>query len=515
MPRFHSFFKFVFCCTFMSFGVTIAPSAAFAQQRFALVIGNSNYEEGPLKNPVNDARLMESTFKQLGFRVERVENATYQQMKKAIRDIGDQAKGAEVAVVFFAGHGMQAEGESYLIPIGAQVNKEADLDSEAVRASSVLTQMDSIRAKLGIVILDACSNNPFQSRTRSQTRGLGRMDPPNRTLLAYAAQPNAVADDGAGSNGLYTSYLAKYMLTKGREIRDVFNQTAIDVETVSKGKQAPREDGNLRNRFYLNGEPSQIAPLQAEPTAAPRPEPVPVGPAPAASQSQSGSSALSGEMVLIPSGVFTMGSAAVEADRRNEEGPQRQVRVERFELGKYEVTQGQWLAVMGNNPSNFKACGADCPVEQVSWDEVQGFIKRLNERTGLVYRLPSESEWEYGCRAGEQQRYCGSNEVDLVAWYDKNSSNKTQRVGQKRANAWGLHDMSGNVWEWTQDCWNDSYVNAPLTGAARTDGNCVRRVLRGGSWDDGARSVRAASRNDVGTAVRIIVFGFRLARTLP
>jgi formylglycine-generating enzyme required for sulfatase activity len=487
---------------------------AFAQsnqRKLALVIGNASYAEGALKNPTNDARLMESTLRQLGFQVERIENVDLQKMKRAVRDFGSRAQTADVALIFFAGHGMQVKGENYLIPIGAQVNREADIDIEAFRASSLVEQVEG--AKVGLIILDACRNNPFQSRVRGNSRGLSRMEASSGVIIAYAAEANNVADDGRGGNGLYTSYLAKHLATPGLEIRQVFRRTALDVERESKRDQRPREYDGLRADLFLSGQ--QIASVQVEPTAAPRPEPVSVRPAPASSQSQSGSSALSGEMVLIPSGVFTMGSAAGEADRGNDEGPQRQVRLERFELGKYEVTQGQWLAVMGNNPSSFKACGAECPVEQVSWDEVQVFIKRLNDRTGLVYRLPSESEWEYGCRAGEQQRYCGSNEVESVAWYDKNSSAKMQRVGQKRANAWGLHDMSGNVWEWTQDCWNDSYVNAPLTGAARTDGNCVRRAQRGGSWFSGARGVRAAIRSHDETANRFSNVGFRLARTLP
>jgi formylglycine-generating enzyme required for sulfatase activity len=495
---------------------------AFAQsnqRKLALVIGNASYAEGALKNPTNDARLMESTLRQLGFQVERVENADLQRMKRAVRDFGSRAQAADVAVIFFAGHGMQVKGENYLIPIGAQVNREADIDIEAFRASSLVEQVEG--AKVGLIILDACRNNPFQSRVRGNSRGLSRMEASSGVIIAYAAEANNVADDGRGGNGLYTSYLAKHLATPGLEIRQVFRRTALDVERESKRDQRPREYDGLRVDLFLSGQ--QIASVQVEPTAAPRPEPVPasraepvlVRPAVASSQSQSGSSALSGEMVLIPSGVFTMGSGASEADRESDEGPQRQVRVERFELGKYEVTQGQWLAVMGSNPSYFKDCGADCPVEQVSWDEVQGFIKRLNERTGLVYRLPSESEWEYGCRAGEQQRYCGSNEVESVALYRQNSGIKTQRVGQKRANAWGIHDMSGNVWEWTQDCWNDSYANAPVTGAARTDGNCVRRVLRGGSWNVNARFVRAACRGNSDTANRISSVGFRLARTLP
>jgi formylglycine-generating enzyme required for sulfatase activity len=166
-------------------------------------------------------------------------------------------------------------------------------------------------------------------------------------------------------------------------------------------------------------------------------------------------------------------------------------------IGKYEVTQGQWKAIMGTNPSSFTACGDDCPVEQVSWDDVQAFIVKLNQRTGKQYRLPSEKEWEAACRAGGQHEYCGSDTVDEVAWYDENSGKSTHPVGKKKPNAFGLYDMSGNVWEWVQDCY---------------DGNCTHRVLRGGSWISIARSTRSAARNILyAPDIRYYNTGFRFA----
>ena len=132
-------------------------------------------------------------------------------------------------------------------------------------------------------------------------------------------------------------------------------------------------------------------------------------------------------------------------------------------MGKYPVTQKQWKKVMGNNPSNFK--GEDRPVESVSWEDVQEFVKKLNEKEGTdKYRLPSEAEWEYACRAGTQTRYSfGDDESKLneYAWYDKNSGSETHPVGQKKPNSWDLYDMHGNVWEWVQDRWHDKYKGAP------------------------------------------------------
>lgn len=223
-------------------------------------------------------------------------------------------------------------------------------------------------------------------------------------------------------------------------------------------------------------------------------------------------------MVEVPAGSFLMGSAEGEDDSAGDEGPQHRVRVAGFLLGKTEVTQRQWRVVMGSNPSHFKGCD-DCPVENVSWDDIQGFLQKLNARTGKAYRLPSEAEWEYACRAGGQHRSCGGDDLDTVAWVESNSGGRTHPVGQKRANAWGLHDMNGNVLEWTQNCWHDSYRGAPLDGRAWTSGDCRRRVLRGGAWNYEAQVVRPAYRVRSNTGDRSSFGGFRVvlsaARTRP
>jgi formylglycine-generating enzyme required for sulfatase activity len=216
-------------------------------------------------------------------------------------------------------------------------------------------------------------------------------------------------------------------------------------------------------------------------------------------------------MVLLSAGSFTMGS---NKSGYGNEKPTHDVMVPAFEVGRTEVTQGQWKAVMGSNPSHFSSCGDNCPVEQVSWDDIQGFLQKLNGLTGKTYRLPSEAEWEYASRAGGQDEYCGSGNVDAVAWFDGNNNKQTHAVGQKQANAWGLHDMSGNVWEWTADCWNNSYSGAPSDGRAWTSGSCAQRVSRGGSWGNNAQNVRSAYRFNYTTADRYSFLGFRLVRTL-
>jgi formylglycine-generating enzyme required for sulfatase activity len=209
------------------------------------------------------------------------------------------------------------------------------------------------------------------------------------------------------------------------------------------------------------------------------------------------------EMLPIPAGSFEMGS------RESGEKPVHRVSVHNFLMAKTEVTQSQWRAVMGHNPSRFVGCD-DCPVESVSWDGVQEYLKKLNARTGKQYRLPSEAEWEYACRAGGSSEYCGRQDIDRLAWSSQNSGGKTHPVGQKLANAFGLHDMSGSVWEWVHDCWNASYAGAPNSGDAWTSGDCGRRVVRGGSWGYGPQYARSSNRLGYDSALRDSDFGFRI-----
>ncbi len=214
------------------------------------------------------------------------------------------------------------------------------------------------------------------------------------------------------------------------------------------------------------------------------------------------------EMVLISAGEFLMGSVAGEfADehpqypvRDSVEHPQHRVRITKpFYLGKYPVTQEQWEAVMGNNPSYFK--GARNPVERVSWDDCQKFFQRLNDQHGVAgrkFRLPTEAEWEYACRAGSTGRWCfgdyNKSQLDQYAWYSENSEHRTHPVGEKKSNAWGLYDMYGNVFEWCQDWFDEGYYKVSPLGDPTGPTSGSRRVVRGGSWNAVAWACRSAGR---------------------
>lgn len=215
------------------------------------------------------------------------------------------------------------------------------------------------------------------------------------------------------------------------------------------------------------------------------------------------------EFVWIPTGCFQMGSSEGDKD----ENPVHKVCVKGFWMGKYEVTQGQYQQVMGNNPSKFQ--GSNRPVEMVDWSNAKVMAEEMSYSTGTKVRLPTEAEWEYACRAGgAHETYCGGGgRPDRLAWYNGNSDQQTHPVGQLAANDWGLYDMSGNVWEWVSDTYHDSYNGAPADGSAWGGGE--KRVLRGGSLINVAQSARAANRSYDVPAERDARFGFRLARTLP
>ena len=223
------------------------------------------------------------------------------------------------------------------------------------------------------------------------------------------------------------------------------------------------------------------------------------------------------EFVLIPAGEFEMGSPSGEEDRGRDEGPVHRTKIEKsFYMGRYEVTQKEWREVMGNNPSHFT--GDNLPVEQVSWNDVQEFIRKLNEKEGTdKYRLPSEAKWEYACRAGTTTRYSfGDSKYKLggYAWYHINAGSKTHPVGRKKPNPYGLYDMHGNVWEWVQDKYHSDYDGAPNDGSVWESGDGAFRVIRGGSWDRVAMYCRSAFRSyhDLGYRNRYI--GFRLLKEL-
>ncbi len=222
------------------------------------------------------------------------------------------------------------------------------------------------------------------------------------------------------------------------------------------------------------------------------------------------------EFLWVPIGCFEMGCGDWAVDCRRDESPVHEVCVDGFWMGRYEVTQGQWSAMVGRTPARFRK-GNDYPVETVSWEDAQDFIAELNRRRegARMFRLPTEAEWEYACRSGgKPERYCGGNDPDALAWYSVNSGRSTHPVGRKAPNGLGLYDMSGNVREWCEDGYlMDAYAkherNNPIVAAGTT------RIVRGGGWSDAARSCRSTDRNRNTPGNRNMHQGLRLVGSLP
>ncbi len=266
------------------------------------------------------------------------------------------------------------------------------------------------------------------------------------------------------------------------------------------------EYGSVNTALQSNASNSRVLPVRSAGGTAPKA----ASPPKQTIDELFASRTLGAAFVFVPAGTFTMGG------KGSDEKP-HQVTISRpFYMQTTEVTQAQWKRVMGNNPSYFKDCGDDCPVEQVSWDDVQEFIRRLNMSEGTtLYRLPTEAEWEYAARSGgKREAYAGTSDaskLDNYAWNNDNSGNQTHPVGLKSPNGLGLYDMSGNVWEWVQD-WYGDYPSGSVTDPfGPSDGKC--RVYRGGAYNDWMVKREVESRNCGPSTLRLSWLGFRLVRS--
>ena len=219
----------------------------------ALVIGNGNYSFSPLSNPTNDADDMAVTLEKCGFRVIKTIDATRKEMRRSIRKFGNEIASEDaVGLFYYSGHAIQVQGENYMIPIGASVYAEDEIEDECLKVSSVLRKMETASNKLNIIILDACRDNPFGRGFRTGIRGLAKMDAPVGSIFAFSTAPGSVAADGIGRNGLYTSVLLEHILTPGLEIGQLFRLVRVEVMEVSNYKQVPWESSSLTGSFFFN-----------------------------------------------------------------------------------------------------------------------------------------------------------------------------------------------------------------------------------------------------------------------
>ncbi len=694
-----------------TFLILVLSCEAMAERRVALVIGNGAYTETvPLANSPNDANDIAQALGNLDFQVVKIVDGDKLSMERAIRKFGTLLRGADVALFFYAGHGLQVDGHNYLLPVDAMLEREQDLPFETIPVSLVLRQMEAGAVDMKLVILDACRNNPLATRLARSVRALGRsaevgrglakIDGATGTLIAFATAPGEVAFEGTGRNSPFTTALLQWMPQPDLEVGLMFRRIRQTVMDQTKRAQVPWVNESLTGEFYFAGladsnqaspetqaaKPAPVTPPVAAPSSAtpafdirvvelafwesikdsdnpkmfeaylerypdglfggvarvkieelrqlaalPPAEHGAVAPeaatpdtavgAPAPETIERGlglsreerglvqralndlkheagvedgifgsrtrkairawqvastanaTSYLTGdqakaliargrevqvavgtyeaptsramkpgetfrdcpdcpEMVVVPAGSFMMGSPVTEVGRSGNEGPQHRVTISQpFAVGRYEVTFDEWnMCVADGGCDDYrlddKIWGRGRrPVINVSWHDAKAYVAWLSQETGKAYRLLSEAEWEYAARAGTRTRNSFGDEISRMDANFGRGLGKTSKVGSYPANPWKLHDMHGNVWEWVEDCWHESYDRAPSDGSAWTwdvglgivpaHGDCSLRVLRGGSWNYGPRSLRSANRYMVVTGIRVISNGFRVARTLP
>ncbi len=559
----------------------LSGPVAAQERRTALVIGNGKYHHAVrLPNPVYDARAVAAALKRLDFDVLDGIDAKRSEMENLLDDFGAKAERSDIALVFYAGHGIQVEGENYLLPVDARLKRKGHL-RKLIKLKDVMDEAGQAR-KLGVVILDACRDNPLArslrerlgpTRSAAVGRGLAEPDPPTNTLVAFATRADAEALDSmrpgsatrqllsrlstlgvenVSSHSPYTAALLAHLEEPGLDIRILFGKVRDTVLAVTNWQQKPYTYGSLGGEALYLKVARPIPPVR---------EPA-VG---TVFQDRLKDGGRGPEMVVIPAGEFWMGSPDDE-DGRDDDERRHRVRIESdFALGKHEITVGEFRRFVDrkgyrteaeksggcyywdgsewewDETKTWKSPGfaqTDAhPVVCMSWNDAVAYAEWLSGQTGEDYGLPTEAQWEYAARGGKQTaRYWGdgpegacryASVSDLTAAkalnWTQDPSNifmceddyvYTAPVGRFRANAYGLYDMLGNVWEWTCSKYEENYSGAERQCLGKNNANSARRVLRGGSWNGVPRHVRAAFRVRGAPANRYHDIGFRLARPL-
>ncbi len=528
-------------------GIMSLVTVAGAEKRVAFVVGIDTYDElGPtdqLKNAVNDATAVAAKLEALGFKVNFGTNLT----RKAFNVLWDktlnQIEGGETLVVFFSGHGVELEGRNYLLPRDVpytQQGRSTLLQRESLSLNILLDDLsmgDRLHPQVSVVMLDACRDNPFVPeglRSVGARGGLASVEAPDGIFVMYAAASRMTAFDRLPSekdiaNSLFTRTLLPLISRADLSIQELSTRVKDKVWTLADEAgyvQRPTYYDGIIGRFCL---PGCVEPPVAGSGSSGHRTTSRFG-KPTGKEDLSKSLEAKGgpRMVAIPGGTFLMGSPETEEGRYKDEGPQHHVTVPAFELGETEVTFAEWdRCVSAGACSQKKDQGwgrGARPVINVSWNDIQTYIAWLNARVGLTgahaYRLPSEAEWEYAAKSGaNQELWAGTSEESKLrdyAVYKANSGRKTAEVRSKKPNAFGLYGLSGNVWEWVQDCYVDSYQGAPTDGLAHETAagkTCEKRSLRGGGWNNLPQILRSAFRDRYHPGEALIDTGFRLART--
>ena len=528
-------------------GIEVVP----AGNRYALLIGVNEYVKPikSLKYCVKDMELLSDSFQKLGVPKDNiflvtdnspaVRRPTGANIRRQIESVTSLMEPEDQLLIAFSGHGVMVEGKSYLCPSDTNLK---DINS-IVSRDWVFELLEKCKAKQKVFIIDACRNELTFGGNRASDGAKALEDPIGADthgfiLIASCDKKQQSWEHPDIQHGVFTHYFAEglsgaaadedgyisimglFHYTSSRTKKYVFREfNEVQVPTFRQGGEMT--DFCLARVNCTPSTPSVQAPA---PVVEQRPAvtPAPITPTPAPVQTttldQPGKTAGERRTFTVkgvefafrwcPPGTFMMGSPTTEEGRDSCETQHQVTLTKGFWMLETEVTQKQWKAIMGNNPSDFK--GDDLPVENVSWNDCQEFCRKCAQ-LGLPVQLPTEAQWEYACRAGTTGAYAGN--LDEMAWYDSNSGSKTHPVGTKTPNAWGLYDMHGNVCEWCQDWYDEDYPSGSVTDPAGPS-NGSYRVFRGGSWCGSARYCRSASRYDNVPVYREYGIGFRCVRSI-
>jgi formylglycine-generating enzyme required for sulfatase activity len=548
----------------------------WAAERFALVIGNSDYQHvDNLPNTANDASDIAEKLLSLGYDVDLRLNTGFGDMTRAVGEWIRRLSAEQSSEGFFwyAGHGVQVAGENYLLPVDINAEDEAGIVYGAYPLGRLLLSLEqTAKNKLNVVVLDACRDNPFKNLaggSRGLSRGFVTVEhPPQDIFIMFSTAPGTTAADGENTrNSPFTEAFLKH-IDSGEILPVMAGLITRETMRLTGGKQRPYQNGSIVSELYYSlapgsgtgraaagGAASQETVVRS--AAAPRrPEP---SPAP--------------EMTAIPAGTFTMGSPQAERDRVGYQEPARRVNLSAFYLGSREVTAGEFRRFVeetGYRTSAEQAGGAfaynetkdewefragadwrrpgfrqgdDHPVVNVSWFDAAAYCNWLSEKEGLKpaytisgedvrwdrsadgYRLPTEAEWEYACRAGTTAPFSTGTRISTaqanyngnLPYFNGNPGlfrKATTPAASLQPNPWGLYDMYGNVGEW---CWDfygifkDETESAVAVNPAGPDSG-AHRVNRGGGWDSAAKDMRSAARSSDLPETAGSSLGFRLAR---
>ncbi len=494
--------------------------------RLALVIGIGEYgreraaQEAagfvvppPLANAVRDSQLVADALEAKGFAVVRVENPDKRALLSAVNAFAARLNAAgpdAVGVFYFAGHGAQGRPalerdiDNYLIPLGADLATEVDLESEALALSRVSATLRPAARGAMVLILDACRDFalPAASRSGLVTRGLAEARAAPGTIIAYATAPGATALDAlpGARNGPYAGALAaEVRAAEGARLEDVFIAVRNTVLDQTRGTQVPWENGSLRRAVTL-GVRSASAPSADEQQELQKLREV-IARLEKERDSRGGGPRAAGREIrdcdVCPAMVFVGGGILPAGWHQGRS-------VGQYLIGAYEVTFAEWDACVasggcgGYRPSDNGWGRGDRPVMNVSWEDAKRYVEWLSQRTRKRYRLPSDDEWENAARSGSPHSYWWGNTITAEqANYDSNNDARTTPVGSFAPNSAGLFDVHGNVWEWMEDCF---------------DTRCTDRSIRGGSWNYIPNHLVFDARGNGTPSHRFDYVGFRVLR---